>query len=155
MLNHADLHELDHAFEDKTPADWCQFVGVGREDTAEYMKVIRDNLSGNLESSFTIAAVDKDAGQISGYVRCTRHAGQKTISHIKVDEPHEGRGLGTLLIDAAEACALKKGWSAERTDLSVHRKNKRAQACYEKSHFVADEVGAEAVWRRMTRRRTA
>ena len=49
------------------------------------------------------------------------------ISHLKVDEPHEGRGMGTLRINAAEAHATQRGWDFEETKLSVHRQTKRAR----------------------------
>ena len=76
------------------------------------------------------------------------------ISHLKVDELHEGRGLGTLLIHAAEAHATQRGWHIEETKLHVHRENKRARGCYSKNQFVADEATAQGTWTRMTSRRT-
>ena len=69
MLNHAAFEEHEQSFMDNTPGDWCEKVGVGAVDTPEYLKIICDSLAGHLDNIFTIAAVDKEGGQICGYVR--------------------------------------------------------------------------------------
>ena len=65
-------------------------------------------------SAFTLAAVSQKSRTVAGYI----HAGFEDsstlkIKHVIADRPHQGKGLGGLLIQVAEKRAhkLSSGWS--------------------------------------------
>ena len=90
---------------------------------------------GDRPSSFTLPAVSQQTRTVAGYVHACFADQTLTIKHCKVDRPHQGRGLGGLLIEAAEKRAQKLGAAISKVKLTVLETNEPARKCYAKSGF--------------------
>ena len=58
-----------------------------------------------------------------------------TIGQVKVDRDHQGKGLGGLLLEAAEKSARGLGCPLSTVNMSVLQTNQKAQRCYAKAGF--------------------
>ena len=100
------------------------------------MKLIEAFATGARPSAFTLAAVSQKSGTVAGYI----HAGFEDsstlkIKHVKADRPHQGKGLGGLLTQAAEKRAHKLSSGCSKMTPSVLDSNEPAKRCYEKAGF--------------------
>ena len=60
------------------------------------------------------------------------------IGELMVDEGHSGRGIGRMLVTAAEAEAVEQGY--QRISLTTGAANDRALAFYDRLGYRADDV---------------
>jgi ribosomal protein S18 acetylase RimI-like enzyme len=88
-----------------------------------------------LTSSGATLIVAEEGGRLAGYVLVLYPPGSKRARLYSIAvAPHIGRrGVGTLLLAAAEAAARRRGSATMR--LEVHEHNSRAIARYEKSGY--------------------
>eukprot|EP00438_Fugacium_kawagutii_P014519 Skav232262 [mRNA] locus=scaffold882:8933:9745:- [translate_table: standard] len=137
VVDHAQFFQDEAWFKELTPEDWCQTVGVITDDVGDAVSAIETVVSGKISHHFTLPLVEMKTQKIAGYVHSTYKPEEKemTIAHVKVDSEHMGKGLGGLLIDAAEDYSQTIGWSCKRTCLSVLKANARARRCYRKAGF--------------------
>ncbi|MFD8809732.1 GNAT family N-acetyltransferase [Streptomyces sp. NPDC059597] len=70
---------------------------------------------GARETPLHVWALD-DAGQLSGGLVAHTWAGWLHITHLWVDTPHRGTGLGTRLLTEAEHLALHRACTAARVE---------------------------------------
>ena len=164
MLAHSEFFVSTAWYDEVKPHHWCEAVGVRHEDSTEYIDLIAANLAGKNPRAFTLAAIHKYTNKIAGYVLCKLpddDCSQKlVVSHLKVDSEHQRRGVGTMLLAAAEMHAKQRGWQCRKARLTVLAENRPAQHCYEKAGFqqvsscfveLAKGIGREAHWLRMER----
>lgn len=59
--------------------------------------------------------VAEDAGVVVGYIVVDEVDGNAHVEQVTVDPDHQGRGIGRLLLDAAEAWAAERGMLALTT----------------------------------------
>ena len=111
------------------------FVNINTDDVQNRLKVIELLASGGHPSSFTLPAVSQQTCNLAGYVHASVADKTLTIKHCKVDRPHQGRGLGGLLIEAAEKRAEHLGAAISKVQLTVLETNEPARKCYAKSGF--------------------
>ena len=164
MLAHSDIFVGTAWYPEVEPHHWCKAVGLRRDDSPGYIDAIATNLAGKNESAFTLAAIEKTRGKIAGYVFCCApdKKSPETLSvvHLKVDTEYQRRGVGTMLLAAAEIHAHQRGWQCHEARLSVLAENRRARSCYEQSGFqqvsssfveLAEGVEHEVQWLKMAR----
>lgn len=60
------------------------------------------------------------------------------LAHLAVSEDHQGKGVGSILIEASRKFAEDNGFT--RLTLIVSDKNPDARRLYERKGFVTDEV---------------
>eukprot|EP00438_Fugacium_kawagutii_P014528 Skav232271 [mRNA] locus=scaffold882:132194:133261:- [translate_table: standard] len=147
VVDHAQLLEGEPWIKDLTPEDWCKAVGVITDEAGDAVNGIKTVVSGRNPFHFTLPLVETESKNIAGYVHATYKPEEKemAIAHVKVDGGHMGKGLGGLLIDAAEDFSQTMGWSCKRTYLSVLKANARAIRCYSKAGFKF-ESSHTALW---------
>ena len=106
VLAHSDIFVGTAWYPEVEPHHWCKAVGLRRDDSPAYLDAIATNLAGKNESAFTLAAIEKTRGKIAGYVLCCApdKKSPETLSvvHLKVDTEYQRRGVGTMLLAAAE-----------------------------------------------------
>eukprot|EP00438_Fugacium_kawagutii_P017368 Skav201548 [mRNA] locus=scaffold1616:243567:244817:+ [translate_table: standard] len=146
VVDHARLLEGEPWFQDLTPEDLCETVEV-ISDLGNSVNAIKHVLCGKNPRHFTLPLVETKTQMIVGYVHASYkpEKQQMAIAHMKVDTDHTGRGLGGLLINAAEDYSTYIGWSCITTCLSVLTANARAQRCYSKAGFKF-ESSSTALW---------
>eukprot|EP00438_Fugacium_kawagutii_P014553 Skav232296 [mRNA] locus=scaffold882:398467:399534:- [translate_table: standard] len=146
VVDHAELVEGEPWVKELTPEDWCKAVGV-ITDAGDAVQGIETVVTGKNPQHFTLPLVEMKTKKIAGYVHSTYKPEKKemSIAHVKVDSEHMGKGLGGLLIDAAENHSLTIGWTCRKTYLSVLKANVRAQRCYEKAGFKS-QSSRKALW---------
>ncbi|CAE7648321.1 unnamed protein product [Symbiodinium sp. CCMP2456] len=105
------------------------------DDEKEHLKVIEQLASGSRPSAFTLPAVSTQTKTLAGYVHASVEDKTLKIAHCKVDRPHQRRGLGGLLLEAAEKRARNLGACISKVRLSVLETNEPARKCYAKSGF--------------------
>ena len=151
VVDHAELLVKEKWFADVAHDCWCRNVGV-IDDTVkpphDPINAIKAVLSGQNPTHFTLSLVHLATNEISGYVHCMDQKDEQklSISHLKVDSAHQGKGLGGMLIRAAEDYSHKLGWKCATTGLSVLEANSRAVRCYAKYGFELDGAGNPATW---------
>eukprot|EP00438_Fugacium_kawagutii_P011015 Skav214771 [mRNA] locus=scaffold3923:11631:12896:+ [translate_table: standard] len=147
VVDHAELLESESWVKELTPEDWCKTVGVITDEAGDSVRGIETVVSGRNPHHFTLPLVEKESKEIAGYVHATYTPEKKEmgIAHVKVDSKHMGKGLGGLLIDAAENHSHDIGWTCKKTYLSVLKANVRAQRCYSKAGFKF-ESSHKALW---------
>merc|ERR1712039_942251 len=98
--------------------------------------------------------------KIVGYVHVFRDGDNLDVSHLKVERPHQGKGLGALLIAGAVRTSLRDKWDLKKLRLVVLQKNERAVQLYSKLGFhdsstmqkrVRTGSAATVAWRHMSR----
>ena len=164
MLAHSDIFIGTAWYPEVEPHQWCKAVGLRRDDSPGYIDGIATNLAGKNPSAFTLAAIEKTTGKIAGYVFCCApdKKSPETLSvvHLKVDTEYQRRGVGTMLLAAAEIHANQRGWACRKSRLSVLAENRPARICYDKAGFqqisssfveLAEGVKREVQWLRMAR----
>eukprot|EP00438_Fugacium_kawagutii_P025675 Skav205820 [mRNA] locus=scaffold307:527493:528752:+ [translate_table: standard] len=147
VTDHAQFFQDEPWFKELTPEDWCQTVGVITDEVGDAVDAIKLVVTGKLPEHFTLPLVEMKTKNIAGYVHSTYKPdkNEMSIAHVKVDREHMGKGLGGLLIDAAEDYSQEIGWACKKTYLSVLKANARAQRCYAKAGFKF-ESGDTARW---------
>ncbi|CAE7705208.1 ANKRD65 [Symbiodinium sp. CCMP2592] len=133
--DHAHLHQDTTWYGTLTTEQAEAFVNVNTEDEDIRLKVIEEMATGGRPSAFTLPAVSQQTHTVAGYVHASFADQTLVIKHAKVDRPHQGRGLGGLLIQAAEKHAQKLGAGIATVKLSVLETNEPARKCYAKSGF--------------------
>jgi ribosomal protein S18 acetylase RimI-like enzyme len=98
-------------------------------------RLTRRSLRRFLASPAADLLVAEHAGSLAGYVLVLFRAnsGIARVYSLAVAPRHEGRGVGSLLIEAAEEAARRRG--CIRLRLEVHENNARAIARYRKSGY--------------------
>eukprot|EP00438_Fugacium_kawagutii_P014560 Skav232303 [mRNA] locus=scaffold882:509544:510359:- [translate_table: standard] len=147
VVDHAHLLEGEPWVKDLTSEDWCKAVGVITDEAGDAVNGIETVVSGKNPQHFTLPLVEMKTKNIAGYVHATYAPEKKemSIAHVKVDSGHMGKGLGGLLIDAAENHSHTIGWTCKKTYLSVLKANARAVRCYSKAGFKF-ESSHKALW---------
>jgi len=137
VFEHAELCRPEDWYNAMKPDDWCHITGVRLNRDRKHMSLIQDSITGADENGFTLAAVSKDSGAPVGYVTGSRNEDMSKLNifHVQVDRPHQGRGLGRMLIHAAEQRSSQLGWGCRTTSLKVLQRNYKARICYEKDNF--------------------
>eukprot|EP00435_Cladocopium_sp_Y103_P046911 s917_g13.t1 len=137
VQEHAMMMKRRKWFQHLEPEDdWCKHVGVITDadnpvDGIKYV-VTRQN---PLQFTLPLVETKKGKGLIAGYVHATHSLEdhELRIAHLKVDTEHQGKGLGGLLLDAAEQHSERSGWNCKHTSLSVLKHNVPAGRCYAKA----------------------
>ncbi|CAE7325224.1 BXL6 [Symbiodinium sp. CCMP2456] len=124
-------------YETLTTKDAATLVGVVVDDKAEdkHVACIEELASALKPSSFTLTAVSQTTNMVLGYVYAKFEEQELTIGQVKVDRGHQGKGLGGLLLGAAERRARGLGWPFAKVNLSVLETNEKARRCYTKAGF--------------------
>ena len=79
VLAHSELFIGTAWYRKVLPHQWCEAVGVRREDSPAYVDAIATNLAGKHPSAFTLAAIEKNSFKIASFVgRQRRHACGRT-----------------------------------------------------------------------------
>ncbi|CAE7194118.1 ANKRD65 [Symbiodinium sp. CCMP2592] len=133
--DHAHLHQDTMWYRSLTTEQAEAFVHVNADEEQARLKVIEEMATGGRPSAFTLPAVSQQTHTMAGYVHASFADQTLVIKHCKVDRPHQGRGLGGLLIQAAEKHAQKLGAAISTVKLSVLETNEPARKCYAKSGF--------------------
>eukprot|EP00438_Fugacium_kawagutii_P006356 Skav208402 [mRNA] locus=scaffold1179:182708:183511:- [translate_table: standard] len=147
VTDHAELLVGEPWLKELTPQELCESVGVLSDEVGDAVTAIKSVMSGKTPKHFTLPLVEKRSKQLAGYVHATYtpEKGEMAIAHLKVDGKHTGKGLGGILISAAEDYSEHVGWKCRSTYLSVLEANARARQCYLKAGFKF-ESSATAQW---------
>ncbi|CAK9057311.1 Ankyrin repeat domain-containing protein 50 [Durusdinium trenchii] len=150
VVDHAKLMQHESWFGKLTHEQWSKSVGVltdALQPPNDAVKGIKTVLSDANPHHFTLPAIETANKDVAGYIHCTYAEEKKAlnISHIKVDSQHAGRGIGGLLLKAAEDYSHRLGWKCETVELSVLARNQRAIRCYEKAGFTFNSE-SDASW---------
>eukprot|EP00438_Fugacium_kawagutii_P015501 Skav201349 [mRNA] locus=scaffold2643:18494:19630:+ [translate_table: standard] len=116
VVDHAQFFESELWFKELTPEEWCETVGVITDETGYAVDAIKTVVSGKSAEHFTLPLIHTGSKKIAGFVHAT-YAPEKeemSIGHVKVDSEHQGKGLGGLLIAAAEDHSRSVGWQCRR-----------------------------------------
>ncbi|CAL1154521.1 unnamed protein product [Cladocopium goreaui] len=147
VADHAQLLQEETWFHDLSPEEWCKGVGVIADETGVAVKAIKAVVAGNREHRFTLPLVEVESKSLAGYI----HVGWKpeeeelSIKQLKVNDKDMNRGLGKLLLAAAEEHSRRMGWTCTGTSLSVLASNERACRCYSGAGF-KKESSRSASW---------
>ena len=133
--DHAHLHQEETWYRDLTPAQTAALVNVSMGDEKAHEKIIEELAQGSRPRAFTLAAVSQQTRTLAGHVYASFDDETLKISQLKVERSHQGKGLGGLLLKAAEKKACQLGASIATVKLSVLESNEGAQRCYAKSGF--------------------
>ena len=112
VVDHAELLVKETWFADVTYDSWCRNVGV-IDDTVkpphDPINAIKAVLSGQDPTHFTLSLVHLATNYISGYVHCMDQNDEQklSISHLKVDSAHQGKGLGAMLMQPLSQARLE------------------------------------------------
>ena len=133
--DHAHLHQQETWYSNLTPENSAALVNVSMGDEKAHEKIIDELTQGSRPRAFTLAAVSQQTRTLAGYVYASFTDDTLKIGQVKVDRPHQERGLGGLLLKAAEKRAQNLGASISKAKLTVLETNIGAQRCYAKSGF--------------------
>jgi len=133
--DHAHLHQHEPWYRDLTPGKAEALVNCIVNDEKAHEDVIEELAQGARPSAFTLTAVSQQTRMVAGHVYASFADGTLKIGQLKVDSSHQERGLGGLLLKAAEKNANKLGASISRVKLTVLETNEGAKRCYAKSGF--------------------
>ena len=163
MLAHSE-HFIGTAWYRKIlPHQWCEAVGVRREDSPGYVDAIATNLAGKHPTAFTLAAIEKRSFNIAGYIYChlpDDNAETLVVGHLKVDTQYQRRGVGSMLLTAGQIHASQRGWRCSKARLTVLAENRPARNCYAQAGWrqissfhskLATGVNQEVQWLQMAR----
>ena len=116
------------------PADLDALLDIENRSFATD-RLSRRSMRHFLASPSATLIVADDGGKLSGYalVHCRPRAATARLYSIAVAPHMSGRGIGPLLLAAAERAAVRRGRRVMR--LEVHDHNRRAIARYEKSGY--------------------
>jgi len=126
----------------QTPTEWCKFVNVVVEE-GEAQKVIRSIVQGYTVGHATLCCMHRSIDpntqaleyRIVGYIHVYREGRVLDVSHLKVDQDYQGRGLGSFLMAGAVHHATTQHWEVDRLRLVVLQRNSRAIRLYQKLGF--------------------
>jgi len=125
-------------------ADFCLALGAYEKDSqffTEYSYIVANR---GKVGSLVLVARDKTTGRVVGFVHADKGEKELLIGHLKVHHEHQGKGVGTLLIRAAEAQALSAGWAFDSVTIRVLYMNSRAQQIFLRMGFdIYDEPAPE------------
>jgi len=125
-------------------ADFCLALGAYEKDSqffTEYSYIVANR---GKVGSLVLVARDKTTGRVVGFVHADKGEKELLIGHLKVHHEHQGKGVGTLLIRAAEAQALSAGWAFDSVSIRVLYMNSRAQQIFLRMGFdIYDEPAPE------------
>jgi len=148
VVDHAQLLAEKPWFKLLSPQDWCSNVGVVQDKGGPAaVNAIKAVLAGGDPEHFTLPLVERKTKKVAGYVHACHkpQTRELNIAHLKVDEEFRGRGLGGLLIAAAEDVSHRLKWNCTITTLSVLEANAAAFQCYTKAGFEV-QSRATAYW---------
>ena len=163
VLAHSELFIGTAWYRKVLPHQWCEAVGVRREDSPAYVDAIATNLAGKHPSAFTLAAIEKNSFKIAGYIYChlsDDSAETLVVGHLKVDNQYQRRGVGSMLLTAGQIHARQEGWQCTEARLAVLAENRPARNCYVQAGFrqvssshgkLATGVNQEVQWLQMAR----
>ena len=164
VLAHSDLFVGSAWYPEVEPHHWCKSVGIRREDSPGYVDAIATNVAGKNPSAFTLAPIEKSRNKIAGCVFCCAPDKDSletlSVGHLKVDIEYQRRGLGTMLLAAAEIHAHQRRWRCHKARLTLLAENRPARNCYEKTGFqqvsssfveLAEGIEHEVQWLKMAR----
>ena len=133
--DHAHLHEHQNWYKALEPTNAANLVNVCVDEDEKYVNCIESLASASCPSGFTLPAVSRETRTVAGYVHATFDNEILKIKQCKVDRAHQGKGLGGLLLQAAEERARKLGSSFRKVKLTVLDSNEPAKKCYAKAGF--------------------
>eukprot|EP00439_Symbiodinium_sp_Y106_P066228 s813_g10.t1 len=133
--DHAHLHEHHQWYNGLEPQQAAGLVNVSFKDEKEYLLRIEELATASCAAGFTLPAVSRETRALAGYVHATFDSETLKIQQCKVDRPHQGKGLGGLLLQAAEERARNLGASFCKVKLCVLDSNEPAKKCYTKAGF--------------------
>jgi len=133
--DHAHLHEHHQWYNGLEPQQAAGLVNVSFKDEKEYLLRIDELATASCAAGFTLPAVSRETRALAGYVHATFDSETLKIQQCKVDRPHQGKGLGGLLLQAAEERARNLGASFCKVKLCVLDSNEPAKKCYTKAGF--------------------
>ncbi|CAE7763905.1 unnamed protein product, partial [Symbiodinium sp. CCMP2456] len=95
-------------------------------------------------SSWSLVAREKYTKEVVGFLHKENVEKELLIAHLKVHNDHQRKGVGRLLIQAAETQALSVGWAFESVSVRVLHVNSRAQQIFYRLGFdLHDEPAPE------------
>ncbi|CAE7785434.1 Tanc1 [Symbiodinium sp. CCMP2456] len=133
--DHAHLHQHQHWYKDLQTEDAAGLVDTPAKASKEHLRLIEAFATGSRPGAFTLAAVSQKSRTVAGYIHASLEDDTMKIKHVKADRPHQGKGLGGLLLLAAEKRALKLASCIAKAKLSVLDTNGPAKRCYAKAGF--------------------
>ncbi|CAE7705313.1 Surf2 [Symbiodinium sp. CCMP2592] len=133
--DHAHLHEHHQWYNGLEPQQAAGLVNVSFKDEKSYLQRIDELATASCDTGFTLPAVSRETRTVAGYVHATFDSETLKIKQCKVDRPHQGKGLGGLLLQAAEERARNLGASFCKVKLTVLDSNEPAKKCYAKAGF--------------------
>lgn len=133
--DHAHLHDNQNWYKALEPKNAANLVNVCVDDDKKYVNGIERLASAACPSGFTLPAVSRETRTVAGYVHATFDSEILKIRQCKVGRDHQGKGLGGLLLQAAEERARKLGSSFRTVKLTVLDSNEPAKKCYAKAGF--------------------
>lgn len=144
VADHARFFEKQPWFEDLSPEEWCQSVGVIADEEGV---AVEEVLAGNRPYHFTLPLLELKSMCVAGYIHAQwlPETNELYIAALKVNEEHTRQGLGKLLLAAAELHSRRIGWECTQTSLAVLKTNERALNCYAKARFCYESSGS-AQW---------
>ncbi|CAE7705251.1 ANKRD65 [Symbiodinium sp. CCMP2592] len=116
--DHAHLHQQETWYSKLTPENSATLVNVSMGDEKAHEKIIDELAQGSRPRAFTLAAVSQQTRTLAGYVYASFTDETLKIGQVKVDRPHQERGLGGLLLKAAEKRAQNLGASIAKVQLT-------------------------------------
>ncbi|CAE7208390.1 cmdD [Symbiodinium natans] len=125
-------------------ADYCAALGAYATDSdffKQYSNIIERR---GTFGSLVLVAVDKSSGRVVGFCHADAGNNELLIGHLKVHSEHQQKGVGKLLMAAAETKALSSGWAFESVAVRVLHVNSRAQQIFFRMGFdIRDEPAPE------------
>ncbi|CAE7581236.1 unnamed protein product, partial [Symbiodinium microadriaticum] len=113
--------------------DFCTAFGGAKEKDSEffqeYSAIVEDGGLGKA-ASLVLVACEKESGRVVGYCRADHGDEELLIAQLKVHSDHQRKGVGKLLIQAAEIQALRAEWAFESVTARVLHLNSRAQQIF-------------------------
>ncbi|CAE7197964.1 unnamed protein product [Symbiodinium microadriaticum] len=113
--------------------DFCAAFGGAKEKDSEFFEehsaIVEDGGLGKA-ASLVLVAREKESGRVVGYCRADHGDEELRIAQLKVHCDHQRKGVGKLLIQAAETQALRAEWAFESVTVRVLHLNSRAQQIF-------------------------
>ncbi|CAE7445000.1 MDH2 [Symbiodinium necroappetens] len=113
--------------------DFCAAFGGAKEKDSEFFEehsaIVEDGGLGKA-ASLVLVAREKESGRVVGYCRADHGDEELRIAQLKVHCDHQRKGVGKLLIQAAETQALRAEWAFESVTARVLHLNSQAQQIF-------------------------
>ena len=130
--DHAHLHQQETWYSDLTPENSSALVNATVGDEKAREKIIDGLAQGSRPGSFTLTAVSQQTRTVAGYVFADIADETLNIGQLKVDRAHQERGLGGLLLKAAEKRARNLGASISKSETHGPRDQQRSSTVLRK-----------------------